>query len=105
VRLHANMMQDAGRFVKSGALHGLIVTVSYSAHNCNGFHPNLWSTARTSVWWPQGFVFCLQEGSWYDIFKGKFERENKGLKWKAGSSISRYPNDQQPTTLWYHDHG
>jgi FtsP/CotA-like multicopper oxidase with cupredoxin domain len=38
-------------------------------------------------------------GRWYGYFRAK-----SGLDWKPGAATSRYPNTQQPATLWYHDH-
>jgi bilirubin oxidase len=43
------------------------------------------------------------EGTWYQHFRDKFSA-TWGDTWAPGSSISRYPNDQDASTLWYHDH-
>jgi bilirubin oxidase len=40
-------------------------------------------------------------GSFYDTFKAASPNR---LKWKRGSAVFQYPNDQPATTLWYHDH-
>ncbi len=45
----------------------------------------------------------LQVGSWYNIFRVKAQRNNKIL-WQPGTATFTYPNTQQATTLWYHDH-
>jgi bilirubin oxidase len=43
------------------------------------------------------------EGTWYQHFRDKFAAA-WGETWAPGTSISRYANDQDATTLWYHDH-
>jgi bilirubin oxidase len=43
------------------------------------------------------------EGTWYQHFRDKFAAA-WGETWAPGTSISRYSNDQDATTLWYHDH-
>lgn len=43
------------------------------------------------------------EGSWYNVFKGKFNTKF-GVAWEPGSATFQYPNQQRATTLWYHDH-
>jgi bilirubin oxidase len=49
---------------------------------------------------PAGYA---TEGSWYATFKSEFLLE-KGVAWAKGSSTFQYPNDQDASTLWYHDH-
>jgi hypothetical protein len=50
-------------------------------------------------------VVCTpQEGSWYGVFKAKFEKNNPGFKWSPGSATALYPNEQPASHLWYHDH-
>jgi spore coat protein A, manganese oxidase len=49
---------------------------------------------------PSGFA---AEGSFYDEFAGKFEAKT-GAAWEPGSATFQYANDQDPSTLWYHDH-
>jgi spore coat protein A len=45
-----------------------------------------------------------QEGTWYDTFKAKAEASSPAFPWGPGSATFRYPNEQPPTMLWYHDH-
>lgn len=40
-------------------------------------------------------------GSFYDTFRGS---SPIGADWAPGSAVFQYPNDQEATTLWYHDH-
>jgi spore coat protein A, manganese oxidase len=49
---------------------------------------------------PSGYA---TEGTWYDHFKTQF-KATYGDDWAPGSAIAQYNNDQDATTLWYHDH-
>ena len=49
---------------------------------------------------PAGYA---RVGSKYAKFKRIF-REQHGRKWKPGSALFQYENDQAAATLWYHDH-
>jgi spore coat protein A len=49
---------------------------------------------------PSGYA---TEGTWYNTFKAQFLAEH-GETWEQGSATFRYPNEQRPATLWYHDH-
>lgn len=49
---------------------------------------------------PAGYA---TEGTWYNHFKTQF-KTMYGEAWTPGSAIAQYPNDQDATTLWYHDH-
>jgi FtsP/CotA-like multicopper oxidase with cupredoxin domain len=40
-------------------------------------------------------------GSFYDTFKSS---SPIGADWGPGAAVFEYPNDQEATTLWYHDH-
>ena len=40
-------------------------------------------------------------GSFFDTFKTS---SPIGSSWTPGSAVFEYPNDQEATTLWYHDH-
>jgi FtsP/CotA-like multicopper oxidase with cupredoxin domain len=40
-------------------------------------------------------------GSFYHTFKGS---SALGASWGPGFAVFEYPNDQEATTLWYHDH-
>jgi FtsP/CotA-like multicopper oxidase with cupredoxin domain len=42
-------------------------------------------------------------GSHYPAFKDAFA-EKYGIEWAPGSATFQYDNDQDATTLWYHDH-
>jgi FtsP/CotA-like multicopper oxidase with cupredoxin domain len=42
-------------------------------------------------------------GSKYARFKRRF-RQRHGQKWKPGTAVFQYANDQPAATLWYHDH-
>jgi spore coat protein A, manganese oxidase len=42
-------------------------------------------------------------GSKYAKFKRRFRRQH-GQKWKPGTAVFQYANDQPAGTLWYHDH-
>jgi bilirubin oxidase len=42
-------------------------------------------------------------GSHYDAFKAQFAAKH-GLTWAPGSATFRYDNDQDATTMWFHDH-
>jgi FtsP/CotA-like multicopper oxidase with cupredoxin domain len=61
-----------------------------------------WADGFAEAWYlPAGAdrAGYVADGRWYDYFRRK-----SGLEWKAGEAIFRYPNAQQPATLWYHDH-
>jgi spore coat protein A len=49
---------------------------------------------------PTGFA---PAGSYYETFKAEFAAKY-GLTWDPGTAVFQYPNDQDATTLWYHDH-
>ncbi|WP_438014818.1 multicopper oxidase [Sorangium sp. So ce315] len=40
-------------------------------------------------------------GTFYDYYK---RTSPLGHLWEPGAAVFEYPNDQRPTTLWYHDH-
>lgn len=42
-------------------------------------------------------------GTEYENFRASAEARN-GHSWTPGSAVFDYPNNQRPTTLWYHDH-
>ncbi len=42
-------------------------------------------------------------GTKFAEFKAEAEAR-LGQMWDPGSAVFQYPNDQRPTTLWYHDH-
>ena len=43
-------------------------------------------------------------GTWYDTFKAKAQATSPAFPWAAGSATFKYPNQQPPTALWFHDH-
>lgn len=45
-----------------------------------------------------------QVGTWYNTFRAKAQRINRGLAWGPGSAVFTYPNSQRSTMIWYHDH-
>jgi bilirubin oxidase len=49
---------------------------------------------------PDGFASV---GSYYDRFRAQFAARH-GVQWAPGTAIFQYPNHQQATTLWFHDH-
>ena len=42
-------------------------------------------------------------GTWYEYFADKALSRN-GTKWAPGEAIAQYPNENRPSTLWFHDH-
>ncbi len=65
-----------------------------------------WSDGYAEAWYlpdavdiPEGYAHV---GTWHDFFAAKAAAA--GVAWGAGRVTSRYPNDQVPSTLWYHDH-
>ncbi|HRW20203.1 MAG TPA: multicopper oxidase [Dermatophilaceae bacterium] len=42
-------------------------------------------------------------GRWRDFFSAKSLSRN-GSAWGPGYTMAHYPNDNRPSTLWYHDH-
>ena len=62
-----------------------------------------WSDGYAEAWYlpdaaniPAGYATV---GTWYDFFKTK-----SGLSWAPGAATFNYPNDERPSTAWYHDH-
>jgi spore coat protein A, manganese oxidase len=49
---------------------------------------------------PAGFA---TEGTWYEFFEGKATAAGYG-PWEPGSATFQYPNNNRPSTIWYHDH-
>ncbi len=43
------------------------------------------------------------ESRFYTPFKEEFS-SRWGVTWEPGSAIFHYPNDQRPSTTWFHDH-
>ncbi|MEW5991022.1 MAG: multicopper oxidase [Chloroflexota bacterium] len=69
----------------------------------HGAHAPDWADGYPEAWYlpaakdiPAGYATV---GSWYE-----HHRASSGLTWEPGSATFEYPNDQRPTTLWYHDH-
>jgi bilirubin oxidase len=71
---------------------------SHTTDDSDGFAEAWFLPNATNI--PAGYA---TEGTWYQHFRDKFATA-WGETWAPGSSISRYPNDQDATTLWYHDH-
>ncbi|MFI2710267.1 multicopper oxidase family protein [Micromonospora sp. NPDC018662] len=74
-------------------LHGQLTQPEFDGHSEAWFLPD----ARDI---PAGYA---RVGSWYDRY-AEAARERAGLRWRPGSATYRYPNEQPPTALWYHDH-
>ena len=49
---------------------------------------------------PAGYA---DRGRYYDFFKGR-AADKFGIDWDPGSATFVYPNENRPSTLWYHDH-
>ena len=49
---------------------------------------------------PAGYA---STGAWWATFAAK-AAALRSTPWAPGSATSTYPNQQRPTTLWYHDH-
>ena len=80
------------------------VPVSVHVHGME--HVPDWSDGYAEAWFlpdaadiPSGYATV---GTWHDFFAAK--AASAGLTWSAGRVVSRYPNTQVPSTLWYHDH-
>lgn len=62
-----------------------------------------WADGYAEAWYlpaatdiPAGYAHT---GTWYEFF-----RQKSGLPWAPGSATFVYPNDERPSTAWYHDH-
>jgi FtsP/CotA-like multicopper oxidase with cupredoxin domain len=69
----------------------------------HGAHTREDSDGYTEAWYlpdakniPAGYA---KSGTFFDYFSDKY-----GHNWEPGTVSFKYPNDQQATTLWYHDH-
>jgi spore coat protein A len=74
-------------------LHG-----SHSGDESDGY-PEAWYLPHANNI-PAGYE---KTGHFYDFFKAKAEALYE-QNWDEGTAVFQYPNDQRPTTLWYHDH-
>ena len=78
-----------------------IVTHVHGAHtteDSDGYPEAWYLPAANNI--PAGYA---TGGSFYEQFKQEAEAM-QGQTWQPGSAVFQYPNDQRPTTLWYHDH-
>ena len=80
------------------------VPISVHVHGME--HVPDWSDGYAEAWFlphavdiPSGYATV---GTWHDFFAAR--AATAGLTWSAGRVVSRYPNTQVPSTLWYHDH-
>ena len=80
------------------------VPISVHVHGME--HVTDWSDGYAEAWFlpdaadiPTGYATV---GTWRDFFAAKAAAA--GLAWSPGRAVSRYPNSQVPSTLWYHDH-
>jgi bilirubin oxidase len=78
-----------------------IVTHVHGAHtteDSDGYPEAWYLPAANDI--PAGYA---TGGTLFDQFKQEAEAR-QGQTWEPGSAVFQYPNDQRPTTLWYHDH-
>ncbi|HEY0866220.1 MAG TPA: multicopper oxidase [Fimbriimonas sp.] len=78
-----------------------IVTHVHGAHtydDSDGYPEAWYLPAATNI--PPSFAAF---GSLYETFRAQAEART-GHSWAQGSAVFDYPNDQPPSTLWYHDH-
>jgi spore coat protein A len=61
-------------------------------------HPEAWFTPGSGVY-PQGSAYNTELTNWVNASTGVFD-----IPVQTSEAVFRYPNDQPPTTLWYHDH-
>ena len=73
----------------------------------HGAHTHQESDGYPEAWYlpeaaniPAGY---FREGTFYTPFKEEFANRY-GVTWEAGSATFQYPNDQRPSTTWFHDH-
>ncbi|WP_437842438.1 multicopper oxidase family protein [Sorangium sp. So ce1153] len=60
-------------------------------------YPEAWYLpAATDI--PEGYA---ETGTFYDHYR---RTSPLGQLWEPGTAVFEYPNDQRPSTLWYHDH-
>ncbi len=78
-----------------------IVTHVHGAHvsqESDGYPEAWYLPAANDI--PVGFA---NQGTFYNYYANEFNARYKA-SWTPGSSTYQYPNDQNATTLWYHDH-
>jgi len=74
-------------------LHG-----SHSTEESDGFAEAWYLPHASNI--PVGYA---RVGSFYEEFRAKFQdRWHQG--WPPGTAVFQYQNDQQATTMWFHDH-
>ena len=61
-------------------------------------HPEAWFTPGSGED-PQGPAYNTELTNWVDSGTGLFD-----VPVQTNEAVFRYPNEQPPTTLWYHDH-
>ncbi len=66
-----------------------------------------WADGYPEAWYlpaarniPPGFA---RQGTWFDFFNEKADKRGLG-DWDRGEATYRYPNSQEPSTAWFHDH-
>jgi len=74
-------------------VHGM-----HTAEDSDGYPEAWYLPDATDI--PAGY---FTEGTRYRQFRREF-RDRTGKRWRPGTAIFEYPNDQRATTLWYHDH-
>ncbi|MBV1856149.1 multicopper oxidase family protein [Catellatospora tritici] len=92
-----------GEFTKTpGPYKGPVplVTHVHGAHTGeeSDGHPSAWTLPAANNL-PKGYAVG---GTNHDLFRDRAKQQ--GTTWQAGTTVCRYPNDQAPGTLWYHDH-
>jgi spore coat protein A, manganese oxidase len=78
-----------------------IITHLHGGHNrqeSDGYPEAWYLPAAANI--PAGFA---RVGSRYRLFESIF-RERFGRRWRPGTGVFEYDNDQAAATLWYHDH-
>jgi FtsP/CotA-like multicopper oxidase with cupredoxin domain len=66
-----------------------------------------WADGYPEAWYlpaakniPAGFA---HQGTWFQFFSQKADKRGLG-EWERGEATYRYPNSQEPSTAWFHDH-
>ncbi|MCC6126944.1 MAG: multicopper oxidase domain-containing protein [Pirellulales bacterium] len=65
---------------------------AHTAPDSDGYAEAWYLPAAGNI--PAGYATV---GTYYDLF-------GMGAGWEPGTAVFDYPNDQRPSTIWYHDH-
>ncbi len=78
------------------------VPMSVHVHGAETYE---WADGYPEAWWLPAASNLNNDyalgGSFFDTFKNS---SPIGADWTPGAAVYQYPNDQEATTLWYHDH-